>query len=174
MKNFKSISALLIGATLLVGCSNNAPVSKTVSTSCATELDGMKVAFTITAPSEDAEIDSMTCEFEMPYSTIRDLSGVAGAELTDEDVKLAVKQNESVYKEAIGSMLNVEADSIKSEMTEESLNDSKTQLKVLESAEDKSDECKKTIAALKKSVKYMERTNDELKKLIAKEEKKSD
>ena len=59
-------------------------------------------------------------------------------------------------------------------MTEESLNDSKTQLKVLESAEDKSDECKKTIAALKKSVKYMERTNDELKKLIAKEEKKSD
>lgn len=60
------------------------------------------------------------------------------------------------------------------EMTEESLNDSKTQLKVLESAEDKSDECKKTIAALKKSVKYMERTNDELKKLIAKEEKKSD
>ena len=121
MKNFKSISALLIGATLLVGCSNNAPVSKTVSTSCATELDGMKVAFTITAPSEDAEIDSMTCEFEMPYSTIRDLSGVAGAELTDEDVKLAVKQNESVYKEAIGSMLNVEADSIKSEMTEESL-----------------------------------------------------
>lgn len=59
-------------------------------------------------------------------------------------------------------------------MTEESLNDSKTQLKVLESAEDKSDECKKTIDALKKSVKYMERTNDELKKLIAKEEKKSD
>lgn len=59
-------------------------------------------------------------------------------------------------------------------MTEESLNDSKTQLKVLESAEDKSDECKKTIAALKKSVKYMERTNDKLKKLIAKEEKKSD
>lgn len=59
-------------------------------------------------------------------------------------------------------------------MTEESLNDSKTQLKVLESAEDKSDECKKTIAALKKSIKYMERTNDELKKLIAKEEKKSD
>lgn len=59
-------------------------------------------------------------------------------------------------------------------MTEESLNDSKTQLKVLESAEDKSDECKKTIAALKKSVKYTERTNDELKKLIAKEEKKSD
>lgn len=59
-------------------------------------------------------------------------------------------------------------------ITEESLNDSKTQLKVLESAEDKSDECKKTIAALKKSVKYMERTNDELKKLIAKEEKKSD
>ena len=59
-------------------------------------------------------------------------------------------------------------------MTEESLNDSKTQLKVLESAEDKSDECKKTIAALRKSVKYMERTNDELKKLIAKEEKKSD
>lgn len=56
-------------------------------------------------------------------------------------------------------------------MTEESLNDSKAQLKVLESAEDKSDECKKTIAALKKSVKYMERTNDELKKLIAKEEK---
>lgn len=59
-------------------------------------------------------------------------------------------------------------------MTEDSLNDSKTQLKILESAEDKSDECKKTIAALKKSVKYMERTNDELKKLIAKEEKKSD
>ena len=59
-------------------------------------------------------------------------------------------------------------------MTEESLNDSKTQLKVLESAEDKSDECQKTIAALKKSIKYMERTNDELKKLIAKEEKKSD
>ena len=59
-------------------------------------------------------------------------------------------------------------------MTEESLNDSKTQLKVLESAEDKSDECKTTIAALKKSVKYMERTNDELKKLISKEEKKSD
>ena len=59
-------------------------------------------------------------------------------------------------------------------MTEESLNGSKTQLKVLESSKDKSDECKKTISALKKSVKYMERTNEELKKLIAKEEKKSD
>lgn len=59
-------------------------------------------------------------------------------------------------------------------MIEESLNSSKTQLKVLESAKDKSDECKKTISALKKSVKYMERTNEELKKLIAKEEKKSD
>ena len=59
-------------------------------------------------------------------------------------------------------------------MIEESLNSSKTQLKVLESTKDKSDECKKTISALKKSVKYMERTNEELKKLIAKEEKKSD
>lgn len=59
-------------------------------------------------------------------------------------------------------------------MTEESLNGSKTQLKVLESTKDKSDECKKTISALKKSVKYMERTNEELNKLIAKEEKKSD
>lgn len=59
-------------------------------------------------------------------------------------------------------------------MTEESLNGSKTQLKVLESSKNKSDECKKTISALKKSVKYMEKTNDELKKLITKEEKKSD
>ena len=59
-------------------------------------------------------------------------------------------------------------------MTEESLNGSKTQLKVLESSKNKSDECKKTISALKKSVKYTEKTNDELKKLIAKEEKKSD
>lgn len=59
-------------------------------------------------------------------------------------------------------------------MTEESLNGSKTQLKVLESSKNKSEECKKTISALKKSVKYMEKTNDELKKLIAKEEKKSD
>ena len=59
-------------------------------------------------------------------------------------------------------------------MIEESLNGSKTQLKVLESSKNKSDECKKTISALKKSVKYMERTNEELKKLIAKEEKKSD
>lgn len=59
-------------------------------------------------------------------------------------------------------------------MIEESLNGSKTQLKVLESTKDKSDECKKTISALKKSVKYMEKTNDELKKLITKEEKKSD
>ena len=50
-------------------------------------------------------------------------------------------------------------------MIEESLNGSKTQLKVLESTKDKSDECKKTISALKKSVKYMEKTNDELKKL---------
>lgn len=57
-------------------------------------------------------------------------------------------------------------------MTEESLNGSKTQLKVLESSKNKSDECKKTISALKKSVKYMEKTNDELKKLITKEEKK--
>ena len=59
-------------------------------------------------------------------------------------------------------------------MTEESLNGSKTQLKVLESSKNKSDECKKTISALKKSVKYVEKTNDELKKLITKEEKKSD
>lgn len=59
-------------------------------------------------------------------------------------------------------------------MTEESLNGSKTQLKVLENSKNKSDECKKTISALKKSVKYMEKTNDELKKLITKEEKKSD
>lgn len=59
-------------------------------------------------------------------------------------------------------------------MIEESLNGSKTQLKVLESSKNKSEECKKTISALKKSVKYMEKTNDELKKLIAKEEKKSD
>lgn len=59
-------------------------------------------------------------------------------------------------------------------MIEESLNGSKTQLKVLESSKNKSDECKKTISALKKSVKYMEKTNDELKKLITKEEKKSD
>lgn len=122
MKHLKTISALLIGATLLVGCSNNAPassVSKTVSKSCTTEMQGMKMGVTISAPSEDAEIDSVLIDFEMPFSLIKDLSGMT--EISEEEIKAAAEQNEDVYKQTIASQLGIEADSIQSELGEDSI-----------------------------------------------------
>lgn len=121
MKHLKGIAALLLGATLFVGCSGSS-VSKTVSKTCTADIQGMTMSITITAPSEDAEIDGIEFDFDMPYSVIRDNAGPSAADLTDEQVAELLEGNEDMYKDMIADMLDVDAEEIKSELGEESLN----------------------------------------------------
>lgn len=122
MKHLKNAAALLLGATLLVGCGNGGPVSKTVTKSCFTEMQGMKATVTVSAPSEDEEIDSVKFDFDLSFDAIREASGAAGAELTDDQIKEALEASESMYKEGIASSTGVEIDAIQTEMDDDSLN----------------------------------------------------
>ncbi|MDO4663279.1 MAG: hypothetical protein Q4A59_00185 [Erysipelotrichaceae bacterium] len=122
MKHLKSISALFIGAALFVGCSNNAPassVSKTVSKSCSTEVGAMKMKFTISAPSEDANIDHVQTGIEMPFSVIKELVGMT--DISDEEFKTAAQKDDEIYKQSVASDFGVDVDSVKAEFTEDSI-----------------------------------------------------
>lgn len=121
MKHLKGIATLLVGAALFAGCSES-NVSKTVSKTCTADIEGMTMAITITAPSEDAEIDGIKFNFDMPFSAIRESAGASAADLTDEQIAELLEGTEDMYKDMIAGMLDVSADEIKSELGEDSLN----------------------------------------------------
>lgn len=122
MKHLKTISALLIGAALFVGCSNNATVpsvSKTVSKSCSTELGAMKMKFTISASSKDAKIDHVQTGIEMPFSVIKELAGMT--DVSDEEFKATAQKDAEIYKQSVASEFDVDVESVEAEFTEDSI-----------------------------------------------------
>lgn len=122
MKHNRRLIGALLSGLILVGCSQGGGVSKAVSETCMADIQGMTMTVILNAPSEDADLSSIDFDFKIPFDVLRANAGDAAASLSDEQLKEAAIQSESIYKSMISSMIGVEEDAIKVETSDTEMN----------------------------------------------------
>lgn len=76
----KKLLIALLALMFMAGCSSNDPADTTVTKTCTFEQEGMTMSMTAIAPSEDANVETMTIGVVAPY----DAMGIDASSLNDE------------------------------------------------------------------------------------------